>query len=450
MKETPVYLLSLGCPKNLVDAEVMSATLFEGGFRITPREKDAEVVIVNTCAFIRPAIEESVHEILRLAGLKRKGKCRHLVVTGCLPQRYGRSLFTELPEVDLFLGPEEVPRITGHLNALLSQPSLKQKVYTPRPLFLMTAEHPRHLSTPPHTAYLKIADGCSNRCAYCVIPSIRGKFRSRPVEDVLQEAGSLAGRGVKEVVLVAQDTTSYGRDLKEKPTLSGLLARLARIEGFRWIRVLYTYPANLTADLLETIAREDRICKYLDVPVQHIDDGILAAMNRKGHSKLLREKIQLARSIVPGIALRTSLIVGFPGETRGKFEKLLRFVEEMRFEHLGVFTYSREEGTRAFDYPSQITEKLKRARRDTLMKTQAAISAEINRSRVGTSTDVLIEGRSENKSFPFIGRTMDQAPDIDGITFVRARDARAGDMLSCRIESTDVYDLFAKCISKKP
>jgi ribosomal protein S12 methylthiotransferase len=270
------------------------------------------------------------------------------------------------------------------------------------------------------------------------------------VEDVLQEAGSLAGRGVKEVVLVAQDTTSYGRDLKEKPTLSGLLARLARIEGFRWIRVLYTYPANLTADLLETIAREDRICKYLDVPVQHIDDGILAAMNRKGHSKLLREKIQLARSIVPGIALRTSLIVGFPGETRGKFEKLLRFVEEMRFEHLGVFTYSREEGTRAFDYPSQITEKLKRARRDTLMKTQAAISAEINRSRVGTSTDVLIEGRSENKSFPFIGRTMDQAPDIDGITFVRARDARAGDMLSCRIESTDVYDLFAKCISKKP
>ena len=450
MKEIPVYLLSLGCPKNLVDAEVMSVILSKRGFRITPREKDAVVVIVNTCAFIRPAREESVHEILRLAGLKQEGKCRHLIVTGCLPQRYGRTLPPELPEVDLFLGPEEVPRITDHLDAILSQPSLKQRVCTPRPLFLMTAGHPRHLSTPPQTAYLKIADGCSNRCAYCVIPSIRGRFRSRPMEDVLQEAGSLADRGVKEVILVAQDTTSYGRDLKEKPNLSGLLTRLAEIKGFRWIRVLYTYPANLTANLLETIAREDRICKYLDVPVQHIDDEILAAMNRRGDSKLLREKIQLARVIVPGIALRTSLIVGFPGETRGKFEKLLRFVEEMRFEHLGVFTYSKEEGTGAFDYPSRITEKLKKARRDTLMKMQASISAEINRSRVGTISDVLIEGRSENKSFPFIGRTSGQAPDIDGVTFVRARGARAGEMLSCRIVSADVYDLFTKRISGKP
>ena len=450
MKEIPVYLLSLGCPKNLIDAEVMSATLSEGGFRITSREKDAGVVIVNTCAFIRPAREESIHEIRRLASLKREGKCRHLIVTGCLPQRYGRALPPELPEVDLFLGPEEVPRITGHLNALLSQPAPKRRVYAPRPLFLMTAEHPRHLSTPPHTAYLKIADGCSNRCAYCVIPSIRGRFRSRPLEDVLREAGSLADRGVKEVVLVAQDTTSYGRDLKEKPNLSGLLTRLAGFKGFRWIRVLYTYPANLTADLLETIAREDRICKYLDVPVQHIDDEILAAMNRRGNSKLLREKLQLARAIVPGIALRTSLIVGFPGETRGKFEKLLRFVEEMRFEHLGVFTYSKEEGTGAFDYPSRITERLKRARRDTLMKIQASISAEINRSRIGTISDVLIEGRSEDKSFPFVGRTMGQAPDIDGVTFVRTRKALAGEMLSCRIVSTGVYDLFAKRISGKP
>jgi ribosomal protein S12 methylthiotransferase len=450
LKGKPVYLLSLGCPKNLVDAEVMSATLFEGGFRITPRENDAEVVIVNTCAFILPAREESIHEILRLAGLKKKGNCRYLIVTGCLPQRYGRTLLSELPEVDLFLGPEEVPRITEHLHALLSEPSLKRKVHTPRPSFLMTAEHPRHLSTPPHTAYLKIADGCSNRCAYCVIPSIRGRFRSRPMEDVLREAGSLAGRGVKEVVLVAQDTTSYGRDLKEKPTLSGLLTRLAKIEGFRWIRVLYTYPAHLTEELLETIAREDRICKYLDVPVQHIDDEILAAMNRRGNSKRLREKIQLARTIVPGIALRTSLIVGFPGETRGKFEKLLWFVEEMRFEHLGVFTYSKEEGTGAFDYPSQITERLKRARRDILMKTQASISAGINRSRVGTLADVLIEGRSRNPSYPFIGRTMGQAPDIDGVTFVQARAARAGDILSCRIVSADVYDLFAERTSKKP
>ncbi len=449
MKDLPVYLLSLGCPKNLVDAEVMSATLSESGFRITPREKEAEIVIVNTCAFIRPAKEESIHEILRLAGLKKKGKCRYLIVTGCLPQRYGRELFTALPEADLFLGPEEVPRISSHLTALLSEASPKRKLHVPRPSFLMTADHPRHLATPGHTAYLKIADGCSNRCAYCVIPSIRGRFRSRPMKDVLREAESLAARGVKEVILVAQDTTSYGRDLEAKPTLAGLLTRLAGTEGLRWIRVLYTYPAHLTADLLETIVREDRICKYLDVPVQHIDDDILAAMNRKGRSERLRKNIGLARMIVPGIILRTSLIVGFPGETRGKFEKLLRFVEETRFDHLGVFTYSREEGTAAFGRPSRITEKLKMARRDALMKLQASISAEISRSKVGTVNDVLIEGRSRNKSYPFIGRTMGQTPDIDGVTFVRAREARPGEMLACRIESASTYDLFAEKISEQ-
>lgn len=449
MKAIPVYLLSLGCPKNLVDAEVMSATLLEGGFRITHREREAEAIIVNTCAFIRPAKEESIHEILRLAGLKKKGKCRYLIVTGCLPQRYGRELFTALPEADLFLGPEEVPRISSHLTALFSEASPKRKLHIPRPSFLMTADHPRHPSTPSHMAYLKIADGCSNRCAYCVIPSIRGRFRSRPMKDVLREAESLASRGVKEIILVAQDTTSYGRDLREKPTLAALLTRLAGTEGLRWIRVLYTYPAHLTADLLETIARADRVCKYLDVPVQHIDDDILAAMNRKGSSERLRKNIVLARRIVPGIVLRTSLIVGFPGETREKFEKLLRFVEETRFDHLGVFTYSREEGTAAFDYPSRITEKLKIARMDALMKLQASISAGINRTRVGTISDVLIEGRSRNKSFPFVGRTMGQAPDIDGVTFVRAREARPGEILPCRIVSAGVYDLFAERISEQ-
>jgi ribosomal protein S12 methylthiotransferase len=448
LKDIPVYLLSLGCPKNLVDAEVMSATLSERGVRVTPREKEAEVIIVNTCAFIRPAKEESIHEILRLAGLKKKGKCRHLIVTGCLPQRYGRELLSALPEVDLFLGPEEVPRISMHLAALLSEPSPERKLHIPRPSFLMTADHPRHPSTPRHTAYLKIADGCSNRCAYCVLPSIRGRFRSRPMEDVLREAGTLVARGVKEIILVAQDTTSYGRDLRERPTLPDLLTRLAGIEGLHWIRVLYTYPARLTKDLLETIAREDRVCKYLDVPVQHIDDDILTAMNRKGNSERLIKNIGLARAIVPGIALRTSLIVGFPGETRGKFEKLRCFVEEMRFDHLGVFTYSREEGTKAFEYPSRISEKLKCARRDDLMQLQASISAGINRSKIGTTADVLIEGKSGNETYPFVGRTMGQAPEIDGVTFVKTRAAAGGDVLRCRVVSAGIYDLFAESLAK--
>lgn len=444
MKAIPVYLLSLGCPKNLIDAEVMSAILSREGVRITPREEDAEVILVNTCAFIRPAREESIHEILRLAGRKRKGQCRHLIVTGCLPQRFGRDLLPQLPEVDLFLGPDEVPRIAAHLKGLLSGTSPERKLFTPGPTFLMTSDHPRLPSTPPHTAYLKIADGCSNRCAYCVIPSIRGRFRSRPMEDVLREADRLAGRGVKEIVLVAQDTTSYGRDLKEKPTLARLLTRLARTEGLRWIRVLYTYPARLTTELLEAVAREDRVCKYLDVPVQHIDEDILAAMNRRGSPEQLKKKIALARAIVPGIALRTSLIVGFPGETCRKFEKLLRFVEETRFDHLGVFTYCREEGTAAFRYRSQIPEEVKRARRDELMKRQASISAGLNRARVGDIVEVLVEGGSGKASFPFVGRTMGQAPDIDGVTFLKARAADAGDMVRCRILSAGTYDLFAE------
>lgn len=445
MKDIPVYLLSLGCPKNLVDAEVMSATLSERGLRVTPREKEAEVIIVNTCAFIRPAKEESIHAILRLADLKKKGNCRHLIVTGCLSQLYGRELLSELPEVDLFLGPEEVPRIAAHLSALLSEPSPETRIHIPRPSFLMTADHPRRLSTPRHTAYLKIADGCSNRCTYCVIPSIRGRFRSRPMEDVLREAGSLAARGVKEIVLVAQDTTSYGRDLRERPNLPDLLTRLAGIGGLHWIRVLYSHPARITKDLLETIAREDRICKYLDIPVQHIDDDILTVMNRKGTSEHLKKNIELARTIVPGIALRTSLIVGFPGETRRKFEKLRRFIEEMRFDHLGVFTYSREEGTKAFYEPSRITEKTKSDRRDILMKLQASVSADINRSKIGTIVDVVIEGKSGNKTFPWVGRTMGQAPEIDGVTFVRAR-AVAGDVLRCRVVAAGVYDLFAESL----
>ncbi len=323
MKKKKIHIVSLGCPKNMVDAEVMSAELAEGGFAITPREQDAELILVNTCAFILPAKEESIAEIFRLAEWKKKGSCRYLIVTGCLPQRYGDSLEREIPEVDLFLGTGEVGRVAEHIKKLQSQAG-EDRFIAGEPDFLMSSDHPRKISTPFYTAYLKIAEGCSNHCSYCIIPSVRGKYRSRQPDDILREAQALAARGLSEAILVAQDTSAYGRDLKSRPGLAALMRDIASIDGIRWIRLLYVHPASLTAGILETIAAEKKICPYIDIPIQHIDDGLLKAMNRKGGSDLIREKIGLARSIVPGVVLRTSLITGFPGESRG-IQKAARF-----------------------------------------------------------------------------------------------------------------------------
>lgn len=450
MKSKRVHIVSLGCPKNLVDSEVMASILTKGGYVISPEPENADVIIVNTCAFILPAKEESIDEILRMAEWKQKGRghITCLVVTGCLPQRYGKILEKEMPEVDLFLGVNEVPNIARHLDDLYGKKLPKCRSIIDKPTFLMNAEHLRLISTPSHTAYLKVAEGCSNRCSYCVIPFIRGQARSRGIDDILREAENLARRGVKEIIITAQDTTAYGLDLKGKPALSDLLKNLAAIENIRWIRLLYTYPASLTDEILCSISEEEKICNYIDIPIQHIDDGILEAMNRRGGSGMISKTIAKAREIIPGIALRTSIIVGFPGETKKKLDGLVSFIKDTRFDHLGVFTYSREEGSAALSLPSRISEKEKNTRRQLIMEEQAVISYEINQSLIGTNQDVLIDGRSDNTDFPWIGRCRRQSPDIDGVTYVKAEALIPGDLTDCRITGATEYDLFAEIIKK--
>ena len=311
MKHRNVHIISLGCPKNLVDSEVMAALLAKSGYGITPQANKADIILINTCAFILSAKEESIDEILKMAEWKkrRKGACTHLVVTGCLPQRYGRGLEKELPEVDLFLGVGEVGNIVHHLNGLTRAEAPSRRSIVGKPSFLMNAQTPRLISTPFYTSYLKIAEGCSNRCSYCVIPTIRGKARSREMEDILMEVETLAVGGVKEVIITAQDTTAYGRDLKGKPNLGDLLEGLASIKSLRWIRLLYTHPAGLTDEILKSMASYENICKYIDIPIQHIDNEILAAMKRRGSSDLIKKTIQRAREIIPFVSLRTSIIV---------------------------------------------------------------------------------------------------------------------------------------------
>jgi ribosomal protein S12 methylthiotransferase len=348
-----------------------------------------------------------------------------------------------LPEVNLFLGTGDFPSILTHLKLLDEGPKSSPLVRVGKPLFLMDAVIPRTVST-PYYGYLKIAEGCSNCCAYCVIPAIRGPFRSRAMADIVAEAERLAADGAREIILIAQDTTAWGRDLKGRPTLNGLVKRLCAVEGPRWIRLLYTYPKNITAELLSTMAAEEKICRYLDIPVQHIDDRILRAMNRKGTPAFIRKKIAEIRQELPGVALRTSLIVGFPGETEDAFDRLLRFVEETRFESLGVFTYSPEEGTEAAGMPGQVPEEEKMRRQGRIMEAQAAISDEINLARLGAEEEVLIEGKTDRTDFPFYGRTRFQAPEIDGITYVRAKKIKEGEVIRCKITAAEIYDLYAE------
>jgi len=443
-----VHIVSLGCPKNLVDSEVMAAALSASGYQIADRPEEAHVILINTCAFILPAKEESIEEILRMAAWKGDGKgpCTHLVVTGCLPQRYGRQLEEALPEVDLFLGIAEIPHIGRHLDSLFQPEGRRRHSIIGKPTFLMNAGHRRLISAPAHSAYLKIADGCSNRCSYCAIPDIRGRARSRTIDDVVQEAELLAAQGVRELILTAQDTTAYGLDRKGQSRLSDLLRTLTKVIGISWIRVLYTYPAHLTEELLQTLAEEEKICRYLDIPIQHSDDTLLKAMHRQGDSTLIRSVIKRAREIVPGIALRTSLITGFPGETPRRFQNLLSFVQEIRFDHLGAFTYSPEEGTEAAGFPSRISEKEKLRRRDILMEAQAGISGDINRTLIGTRQEVLIEGESDSAGYTHAGRCRRQAPEIDGVTHVQGGGLRTGELVACRITAADEYDLFAEVI----
>ena len=438
MKET-VCLVSLGCAKNLVDSEVILGLLSKEGYLLTTDPSRAEILIVNTCSFIEEATREAIETIFQLSRLKKEGRCRLLVVSGCLPQRYGKVLEKELPEVDLFVG-------TGafqNLPKLLSQKP-KRKSFLPKSTFLYNETTPRILSTPPFIAYLKIAEGCSNACTFCTVPKIRGSYRSRKLRSVLGEAERLADQGVQELILIAQDTTAYGRDLQDGTNLEKLLKNLVSVEGLRWIRILYSYPRadNFTDGLLELMAQEEKICPYLDLPLQHIDDEILKRMGRRSKGAEIRSLLQKIRTFLPQVSLRSSLIVGFPGEKEGQFKALLDFVEETQFDHLGAFKYSSEEGTPASRLPHPIVESVKEERLRALMEIQKKISLKKYQGMVGQRNVVLVEG-PQRKRGVLRGRLQTQAPEIDGSVFLDGK-AQPGDWVEARMTQALPYDLVAQ------
>ncbi len=438
MKET-VCLVSLGCPKNLVDSEVILGLLSKEGYLLTTDPLRAKILIVNTCSFIEDATKEAIETILQLSRLKKEGRCRLLVVSGCLPQRYGKVLEKELPEVDLFVGTgtfQKLPKL------LADKP--KKISFLSNPTFLYNERTPRVLSTPPFLAYLKIAEGCSNACTFCSVPKIRGNYRSRKLRSALKEAEMLAEQGVQELILIAQDTTAYGKDLGDGTNLEKLLKNLVKIGGLRWIRVLYSYPKadNFPDGLLELMAQEEKICPYLDLPIQHIDDEILRRMGRRMRGSEIRNLLQKIRTFVPEVSLRSSFIVGFPGEKDSQFKTLLNFVEEVQFDHFGAFKYSSEEGTPASRIPHPIPEKVKEERLRTLMGIQERISLKKYQGMVGQRKVVLVEGPQREKGI-LRGRLQTQAPEIDGSVFLNGK-ARPGNWVEARITQALPYDLVAQ------
>ncbi len=442
-KKTKVGLISLGCPKNLVDSEVMLGLLKNGGFELVKDEKEADVMIVNTCAFIDPSKKESVQAVLDAARLKSYGRLKKLIVTGCLAQRYKADLEKELPEVDHFLGTGEFPRIAEFARLKNELPVVRSVVG--RPEFLYDYATPRISTLPKHTVYMKVGEGCSRMCSFCVIPRLRGRGRSRTIESIVREAEMYARKGAVEINLLAQDLTAYGHDLGDGSDLEKLLERLVDVEGICWIRLLYNYPMHFTRKLMRRIASSDRICNYLDIPLQHIDGDLLKSMQRKVDEKETRALLAELKSSIPNLTLRTALIVGFPGETEEQFEKLVRFVEETEFDRLGVFVYSREEGTKAALLSNQVSESVKNRRQDRIMRIQQQISLRKNRAHVGKEMEILVDRKLEgNADYTHAGRTEGQAPDIDGMVLLRGKGVKTGRFVRARITAAAEYDLFAE------
>ncbi len=448
MEETvkqKVSMISLGCPKNLVDAEVMLGVLSKQNYEITTDEKDADVIIVNTCSFIKEAKQESIDAILDLAERKHDGRCHTLIVSGCLPQRYQEELAHELPEVDIFIGTGDYPRIAEILAEKGGTEG--QLRYVGDPDYIYDESLPRLNSSPAWYSYLKIGEGCSNCCSYCIIPQLRGAYRSRPLEALVAEAEMLVSRGVKEINVISQDITRYGSDLADGNTLEALIRRLAAIEGLQWIRLLYAYPDGITDSLIELIRDEPKVCKYLDIPIQHISDPVLKAMKRRSSEQQIRGLIAKLRGEIPGITLRTSLIVGFPGETVEDFNSLMQFVEQTHFDRLGVFCYSKEDGTPAAEMPEQVSERVKRERYRKLMRAQARLSFRRNRALIGKIEQVVVEGYSEETDLLLKGRSSRQAPDIDGQVYITAGTADVGDIVNLRITDSSDYDLIGEIVN---
>ncbi|HEY6999053.1 MAG TPA: 30S ribosomal protein S12 methylthiotransferase RimO [Candidatus Binatia bacterium] len=443
-------IISLGCARNLVDSEVMAGVLHQNNYELVPDPEAAEIVLINTCGFIAAAKEESIDTILDVARLKEQGKVKKLVVAGCLSQRYPDELARELPEVDLFIGTGEVPRIA---QILKEHEALARRQYVGLPRYLYDHGTPRVLSTPSYTAFVKVSEGCDHKCTFCIIPQMRGPHRSRSIESIVNETCKLTETGVKEVNLIAQDLTAYGRDRKDGTTLEALLRELAQVPKLRWLRLLYAYPNFLDDTLLEVIRDSEKICKYVDIPFQHISRSILRRMRRGKSGSAVREAVQKLRQFIPGLTLRTSLIVGFPGETNSDFSELLDFVEETQFERLGVFKYSPEEGTAAARMEAEVPEQVKERRWQEVMDLQSVISRKKNEALIGTIQRVIIDDVALN-SERVTGRTQGHAPEVDGVVFVESDDSRQkrvpvrpGDMIDVTITEALDYDLISETIN---
>jgi ribosomal protein S12 methylthiotransferase len=440
-----VYLVSLGCPKNLVDTERLMGEFIRLGYKIVHEPHGAEVILINTCAFIQPAVQESIDTILELAEYKKQGRCRLLMVAGCLPQRYAGDLQKGLPEVDVFFGPGEASRLEEFLREgkrdIRHIAPYMLPLTTKDPVFL-----PRQPATPFYTSYLKIADGCDNKCTFCTIPAIRGPYRSSPLHMLVREAEELAARGVVELNLVAQDTTRYGEDLTEGVDLAELLLHLARIPDLRWIRVLYLYPERVSDKLIQTMASTEKILPYLDVPLQHVSPRICRKMGRKRADFEALKFIRRVRDLMPEGAIRSTLMVGFPGETLEDFNMLLDFVRTARIDHLGVFPFYPEEGTPANRMGGRVSKKEKEARVRRIMALQAEISRELNQAKVGTVQEILVEGLSSETDFLLQGRMRTQAPDIDGVVYINKGRARAGEIVRVLITQAAEYDLVGEIV----
>ncbi|MBU1567165.1 MAG: 30S ribosomal protein S12 methylthiotransferase RimO [Proteobacteria bacterium] len=433
------HLVSLGCAKNLVDSEVILGSMTTDGWRFADDPEEADVLIINTCGFIQAAVEEAISEIFELVKIKERFPVKRLVVVGCLVQRYKEKLLEDLPEVDLFIGTEGAGEIATLIERM-NKGELEQRLVLPN-LYLMTNETPRVISTPPFRAWLKITEGCNNRCSYCMIPMIRGGLRSRSIDDLVHEAKKLESFGVKELSLIAQDSTAYGRDLDDKTNLEKLVQQLLEHTTIPWLRLLYLYPTGVTDDLLTLMATNERVVPYLDIPMQHVNDTILQAMNRRYTREHLFKIVERIRSRIPNIAIRTTFLVGFPGESEKAFMEIVDFLQKSRIDHVGVFSYSNEEGSPSEKLIKQVSEKVKRKRVEYLLAVQAELSAEIQKKYIGRIEQVLVEGLSSETDLLLQGRTRYQAPEVDGCVLINDGIASPGDLVSVAITDAQVYDL---------
>lgn len=440
-------LISLGCSKNLVDSEhLIGLMVARKGFEITNNLDEAEVVLINTCGFIGDAKEESIQAILEVAEKKKMGNLKKIIVAGCLAQRYADELIAEIPEIDAVVGTGEIHKIEEIVDTILEDSKI---VKCDSFEFLADAGTERILTTNPHTAYLKIAEGCNRRCTYCIIPQLRGELRSRRIEDIVEEAKTLAANGVREINLLAQETTEYGIDLYKKKALPDLLKELVKVEGIEWIRCYYMFPNSLTDELIQVIKKEPKICKYFDVPIQHISGNILQNMARAKSGDHIKSILNKIRTEIPDATIRTTVIVGFPGETEGDFEELKEFIKEFKFDYVGVFKYSREEGTVAYDLENQVPEEIKEKRWAELINLQAEIAEVKNRAMIGRIVEVMIDGISSESEFMLEGRTRGQALDIDGKVLTNDGTAKQGEIVKVKIEQNFEYDYIGAIVENE-